>query len=122
MIGPPVTCPLPDGVGFKVIHPQDGNPFCDSKKKDSCPDGYECIRSIGFRTSQGDGVCCPTRETACSQEVVKSPDGWLQRWYFDGTACVKFQWDPAMTNCSANNFISENHCKSYCVEAMKQNV
>lgn len=61
MLGPPVTCPLPEGAGYRTVLVRDGSVFCQSKKKHSCPIGYECIKSISLINSQGDGVCCPRR-------------------------------------------------------------
>lgn len=66
-LGPPLTCPLPDGAGFRVIYkdPNGASVFCQLKEHDGadklppCPDGYECIHSIGFLSGDWDGVCCP---------------------------------------------------------------
>lgn len=64
-VGPPFTCPLPDGAGYQVIL-RSGPPdqllrsvpvLCSSKTND-CDTGYECIQ--GLAAIDGlDGVCCP---------------------------------------------------------------
>uniref|UniRef100_A0A915BJR7 BPTI/Kunitz inhibitor domain-containing protein n=1 Tax=Parascaris univalens TaxID=6257 RepID=A0A915BJR7_PARUN len=113
MLGPPVTCPLPEGAGYRTVLVRDGSVFCQSKKKHSCPFGYECIKSISLINSQGDGVCCPRRETVCHQKVSESADGWVLRWYFNGDSCAPFKWNPEK-NTTANNFSTKKHCETYC--------
>ncbi|KHN81939.1 Uncharacterized protein ZC84.1 [Toxocara canis] len=113
MLGPPVTCPLPEGAGYRTVLNREGAVFCHSKLKGSCPDDYECIKSVGLVNPQGDGVCCPRRETACRQNVSESADGWLLRWYFTGDSCAPFKWNPEK-NSTANNFTTKEHCESYC--------
>lgn len=62
MIGPPLTCPLPDGAGFRVLLKDEDNNaiYCDSEKK-PCPKHYECIQTIGQFSSEWSGVCCPRK-------------------------------------------------------------
>lgn len=142
MLGPPLNCPLPDGAGFRVIHKDLKNKafFCQTTAKaladgsvvdPACPLGYECIKSIGTFSDQWNGVCCPRAgksqkkfrnflkifflEISCQTfpEFDKA-DGHLERWYFDGTKCKKFRWNPETTK-SPNTFISQQHCESYCI-------
>ncbi|VDN52402.1 unnamed protein product [Dracunculus medinensis] len=117
MLGPPLTCPLPEGAGFRTIFNKDSAFLCQSKQKNHCQKGYECIQGIGYSTNQGDGVCCPTRENACRQICNKSNDGWILRWYFDGIECRSFLWNPEK-NSTANNFTTKTHYgKSVCMPA-----
>ncbi|KAI1721505.1 kunitz/Bovine pancreatic trypsin inhibitor domain-containing protein [Ditylenchus destructor] len=80
---------------------------------DDCPIGYECINSIGKFSDKWDGVCCPTKATTCSVMPEISSNGWLERWFFNGSACEKFLWDPEST-ITSNTFQTEEHCLSYC--------
>ncbi|VDM99442.1 unnamed protein product [Thelazia callipaeda] len=117
MLGPPITCPLPFGTGYHSILNLNNTPvFCATVRKESCPKGYECIRSIGLSISQADnGVCCPRREIVCQQPACESPDGWLLRWFFDGETCRPFRWNPEV-QANANNFLTKTHCHSYCIQ------
>uniref|UniRef100_A0A0R3RLU2 BPTI/Kunitz inhibitor domain-containing protein n=1 Tax=Elaeophora elaphi TaxID=1147741 RepID=A0A0R3RLU2_9BILA len=113
MLGPPFTCPLPNGVGYRSILYQNNEPVFCHTVEDNCPKGYECIQSIGLTTKTANGVCCPRKETACLQPVCQSEDGWLIRWYFNGETCESFRWNPEVET-SANNFVTKEHCLSYC--------
>ncbi|KAM3724102.1 Kunitz-type protein [Dirofilaria immitis] len=114
MLGPPYTCPLPDGAGYRsILYSNDGPVFCHTSNEDSCPNGYECIQSIGFSDSKQNGVCCPRKETACLQPVCESQNGWHIRWYFNGETCKSFRWNPEV-EATANNFVTREHCLSYC--------
>ncbi|VIO90788.1 Kunitz/Bovine pancreatic trypsin inhibitor domain containing protein [Brugia malayi] len=114
MLGPPFTCPLPSGTGYRSILYRNNEPvFCQTLEENNCPEGYECIQSIGLSTAAGNGVCCPRKETACLQPVCQSKDGWLIRWYFNGETCESFRWNPEVET-SANNFVTKQHCLSYC--------
>lgn len=70
MLGSPLNCPLPEQAGFRVILKNFENKavFCRTIAKaladgtavdPSCPDGYECIKSIGTFSNEWNGVCCP---------------------------------------------------------------
>ncbi|VDK44745.1 unnamed protein product [Anisakis simplex] len=141
-LGPPVTCPFPEGAGYRSVLDRPETVFCKSKKKNSCPASYECIKTIGIKNAQGDGVCCPRRgqlciicvftmqsdvygftvpsfaETTCKQKVSESPDGWVFRWYFNGSSCEQFKWNPEK-NSTANNFVTKKLCVSYCADYAK---
>ncbi|EYC05574.1 hypothetical protein Y032_0081g1454 [Ancylostoma ceylanicum] len=64
-VGPPFTCPLPDGAGYQVVlrnappdHLAQSVPVLCSSKTNDCETGYECIQ--GLSAIDGlDGVCCP---------------------------------------------------------------
>jgi hypothetical protein len=61
-LGPPITCPLPSGTGYRLVL-KDSNSsvvFCHTKNSPNiCGDQYECIRTIGVLNAENDGVCCP---------------------------------------------------------------
>ncbi|VDM93241.1 unnamed protein product [Litomosoides sigmodontis] len=115
MLGPPFTCPLPNGAGYRTVLYRNNEPvFCHSKtfEEINCPDGYECIQSVDFSAETGN-------ETACLQPVCESQDGWLIRWYFNGETCESFRWNPEVET-SANNFVTKEHCLSYCALLMNE--
>uniref|UniRef100_A0A914YDZ4 BPTI/Kunitz inhibitor domain-containing protein n=1 Tax=Panagrolaimus superbus TaxID=310955 RepID=A0A914YDZ4_9BILA len=118
MIGPPLTCPLPDGAGFRVLLKDEDNSaiYCDSEKK-PCPKHYECIQTIGQFSSEWNGVCCPRKEVSCSPDdgVELDIDGWLPRWYYDGKKCREFMWNPNLAH-SPNTYVTKEHCESYCID------
>lgn len=64
-LGPPLTCPLPDGAGFRMILKDENEKiiFCNFHTNNStgCPETHECIKSIGTFSDQWNGVCCPKR-------------------------------------------------------------
>ena len=135
MIGPPLTCPLPDGAGFRVLLKDEDNSaiYCDSEKK-PCPKHYECIQTIGQFSAEWNGVCCPRTgsfifpgllcisfpflpEVSCSPDdgVEIDIDGWLPRWFFNGKKCQEFMWNPNLAH-SPNTYVTKDHCESYCVD------
>lgn len=65
-LGPPITCPLPEGAGFRMIH-KDVNGkvvFCNrylNNNSTGCPFTHECIKSIGTFSDKWNGVCCPKK-------------------------------------------------------------
>lgn len=122
-------------VGFRVILKRDDVVFCKTDAED-CPPEFECIKSVGKFTENWDGVCCPTKgdlqrknpqiwlsilETTCASRPEidslgkNNNGGWLERWYFNGTTCEKFLWNPEFT-VSSNTFSSHQHCNSYCMD------
>uniref|UniRef100_A0A1I7ZCS2 BPTI/Kunitz inhibitor domain-containing protein n=1 Tax=Steinernema glaseri TaxID=37863 RepID=A0A1I7ZCS2_9BILA len=115
MLGPPVSCPIPEGAGFRMIL-RNGTTtvFCDSRVVRSCPVGYECIRSIGIVTPEGDGVCCPNQRLTCEARTEPDEDGWIPRWRFDGSECTPFMWNPQKSR-SMNVFRTKEQCYSYCI-------
>ncbi|VDL79488.1 unnamed protein product [Nippostrongylus brasiliensis] len=119
-VGPPLTCPLPDGAGYQVIlrgkrvnQLMMSPPVLCSSKTNDCDTGYECIQGLSSVDGQ-DGACCPDQITTCAHPIFDHDSGTLQRWGFDGTACVSFKWDPEKPS-SANNFKTKAQCESYCV-------
>ncbi|KAK0416286.1 hypothetical protein QR680_012398 [Steinernema hermaphroditum] len=115
MLGPPVSCPIPEGTGFKMILKNGTSTvFCDSRVFGSCPDGYECIRSIGLVTPEGDGVCCPNQRLICRARTEPDEDGWITRWRFDGAECTQFKWNPQKST-ALNVFRRKDQCRSYCI-------
>lgn len=71
MLGPPFTCPLPNGAGYRTILYRNDEPvFCQTYEESSCPEGYECIQSVGLSTITGNGVCCPRK----GNFKIKFPD------------------------------------------------
>ena len=52
-------------------------------------------------------------EEACKQKPSISAEGRIIRWYFDGSGCHSFNWNPDR-NTTANNFTTKQHCESYC--------
>ncbi|KAE9412155.1 hypothetical protein Angca_005499, partial [Angiostrongylus cantonensis] len=119
-VGPPLTCPLPDGAGYQVVlrssslqHPEASAPVFCSSKTDDCMTGYECIEGLSL-VGESDGVCCPDQTTTCAQPIFDHESGTLNRWGFNGTECVEFQWDPEKPS-SANNFKTQMLCESYCI-------
>ncbi|GMT21140.1 hypothetical protein PFISCL1PPCAC_12437, partial [Pristionchus fissidentatus] len=125
-IGPPLTCPFPEGAGYKVVYrdPSTSSPlFCDSKHSPgSCPRGYECIRSLGF-IGAGDGICCPDRDTLCAQPILDHSDNaeteTILRFGFDGIACSSFRWNPQRPSTNSNNFRTREQCEHYCINYFK---
>ncbi|XGW21269.1 hypothetical protein V3C99_004319 [Haemonchus contortus] len=118
-VGPPLTCPLPDGAGYQVILRGSSTnnllspPVLCSSKTNDCETGYECIQ--GLSPVDGlDGACCPDQITTCAHPIFDHESGTLERWGFDGSECVKFKWDPEKPS-SANNFKTKLQCESYCV-------
>ena len=73
MIGPPLTCPLPDGAGFRVLLKNENNTaiLCDSEKK-PCPKHYECIQTIGEFSPEFNGVCCPRKGRNCFSKLLNT--------------------------------------------------
>ncbi|RCN39960.1 hypothetical protein ANCCAN_14101 [Ancylostoma caninum] len=75
-VGPPFTCPLPDGAGYQVVlrnappdHLAQSVPVLCSSKTNDCETGYECIQ--GLSAIDGlDGVCCPDQ----SNNNLRPPD------------------------------------------------
>src|SRR4051794_8244158 len=61
-LGPPASCPLPEGAGYATIE-QDGQNrarFCHTREQSNqCGKGFECIQSAGQFSDNWDGVCCP---------------------------------------------------------------
>ncbi|KJH52900.1 Kunitz/Bovine pancreatic trypsin inhibitor domain protein [Dictyocaulus viviparus] len=119
-VGPPLTCPLPDGAGYQVVlrnishnHLTKGNPVLCSSKANNCKDGYECIQGLSF-IGEPDGVCCPDQITTCAYSIFDHESGTLGRWGFDGTKCIEFKWDPEKPS-SANNFKTKFQCENYCM-------
>ncbi|KAI6177135.1 hypothetical protein M3Y97_00874000 [Aphelenchoides bicaudatus] len=116
-LGPPIVCPLPSGAGYRVVLKDANNSvvFCNTKNNSTtCGNSYECIRTIGILSAENDGVCCPQKNNSCDPKTVNLDDGgWLTRWFFNGTECVKFMWNPETTR-SPNTFLSKQHCQSYC--------
>uniref|UniRef100_A0A0N4W6G4 BPTI/Kunitz inhibitor domain-containing protein n=1 Tax=Haemonchus placei TaxID=6290 RepID=A0A0N4W6G4_HAEPC len=118
-VGPPLTCPLPDGAGYQVILRGSSTnnllspPVLCSSKTNDCETGYECIQ--GLSPVDGlDGACCPDQITTCAHPIFDHESGTLERWGFDGSECVRFKWDPEKPS-SANNFKTKLQCESYCV-------
>ncbi|KAL6728244.1 hypothetical protein Aduo_010035 [Ancylostoma duodenale] len=119
-VGPPFTCPLPDGAGYQVVlrnappdHLAQSVPVLCSSKTNDCETGYECIQ--GLSAIDGlDGVCCPDQITTCAHPIFDHESGTLERWGYDGANCVKFKWDPEKPS-SANNFKTKMQCESYCI-------
>uniref|UniRef100_A0A7E4WBH1 BPTI/Kunitz inhibitor domain-containing protein n=1 Tax=Panagrellus redivivus TaxID=6233 RepID=A0A7E4WBH1_PANRE len=122
MIGPPLSCPLPDGAGFRVLLKDENSAaiYCDSVKK-PCPKHYECIQIIGQFSPEWNGVCCPRQEVSCSPDdgVELDIDGWLPRWFFNGKKCQQFQWNPFLAH-SPNTYVTKEHCESYCLDPQKR--
>ncbi|KAI6235130.1 BPTI/Kunitz inhibitor domain-containing protein [Aphelenchoides besseyi] len=116
-LGPPLTCPLPSGAGYRLILKNENGTvvFCHSKHNpDVCGVDHECIRAIGTFSADWDGVCCPRKELSCNSSSINVEQvGWIDRWYFDGKECVKFKWNPEETS-SANTFLNRQHCQTYC--------
>ncbi|VDO79284.1 unnamed protein product [Heligmosomoides polygyrus] len=86
--------------------------LCSSKTND-CDTGYECIQGLSTGGAL-DGACCPDQITTCAHPIFDHESGSLERWGFDGSACVPFKWDPERPS-SANNFKTKIQCESYCV-------
>ncbi|ETN71182.1 Kunitz/Bovine pancreatic trypsin inhibitor domain protein [Necator americanus] len=116
-VGPPLTCPLPDGAGYQVVLRNDllaqRNPVLCSPSTNDCMTGYECIQGLAAIGGM-DGVCCPDQITTCAHPIFDHESGTLERWGFDGVKCKKFKWDPEKPS-SANNFKTREQCESYCV-------
>ncbi|PIO66921.1 hypothetical protein TELCIR_11349, partial [Teladorsagia circumcincta] len=107
-VGPPLTCPLPDGAGYQVILRGSSTnnllspPILCSSKTNDCDTGYECIQGLSAAGNL-DGACCPDPITTCAHPIFDHESGTLERWGFDGSECVRFKWDPERPS-SANNF------------------
>ncbi|KAF8357557.1 bli-5 [Pristionchus pacificus] len=123
-IGPPLTCPFPEGAGYKVVYRNSSSSspvFCDSKQSpQGCPRGYECIRSLGFIGSS-DGICCPDRDTQCEQPILDHSEDAdsLPRFGYDGASCVSFRWNPNRPSTNSNNFRTREQCEHYCINYFK---
>lgn len=62
MLGPPFTCPLPSGAGYRtILYRNNESVFCQTFGKNNCPDRYECMQSVAHITATENGVCCPRR-------------------------------------------------------------
>ncbi|CAD5229645.1 unnamed protein product [Bursaphelenchus okinawaensis] len=111
-LGAQETCPFPAGAGHLVALKDENKNIvmCDENNGTSCGDKYECIGGI----SAGGGTCCPRKEASCDPSLVRTDDGgWLERWYFDGTTCSAFDWNPETTQ-SPNTFASKQQCDAVC--------
>ncbi|KAI6201709.1 BPTI/Kunitz inhibitor domain-containing protein [Aphelenchoides besseyi] len=72
-LGPPLTCPLPSGAGYRLILKNENGTvaFCHSKHNpDVCGVDHECIRAIGTFSADWDGVCCPRKELSCNSSSI----------------------------------------------------
>ncbi|VDM52549.1 unnamed protein product [Angiostrongylus costaricensis] len=76
---------------------------------DDFPEVHDCIG----------GLCCPSRAMVCIQPLDTGDFAKLNstttRWHYDpiSHSCWSFQFSGVGGN--ANNFLNEEHCKSYCV-------